>query len=620
MTAPTIPKWLIASILVTAVLSFVSIYRRYRVEEHNRAVSIAVEYETIESFGAAQRLTVDQSLTQLKSQGLSSVVLSEEYVFDLVNSGRVAIADHRLIARDPADAARLRRALSIRFPGLVPAPNAASPSDIDVPGLTGDVLRATPVGLNPDECARIRRAQLGIVARMANPPGVSSTYVRATLDWAHELGASVFLPEGDQVLGRRDALKDMTKELKQLGMYYASPEFSKMGGDDEVLKLIPESVVRLHSAQAAELDKLPFDEAVGRYSLAARERGMRILLVRPVSFASPQPLGSLDDFIKKIDLDCRRQGLDMGRARPFEDPETPTWLFLLIGLSIAPAAYFAGSVFVADRRWRMAGFAAALVIGGLAATHHVRPYTALLAAIVYPILAFVVLDGMSFRRLSGFPALTQLVRFFVTVSLISLVGGLGVAGLLNGLPYYIRAEQFEGVKLAVFLPIAVVALYFLIRESDLKALAKDPMTWGAALIALVILGALAFMSSRTGNDNPAGVSDLELKMRFVLDQLLIVRPRTKEFMIGHPLLIVGIGLLIARRTKLDGQRTVSGVAVALLLAGGAIAQTDIVNTMCHIHTPVLLSLMRIGVGMLVGCIIGLAVWAILRRWLPAGET
>jgi len=628
LNPPTIPRWLIASILLTALLSLVSISRRYRVEERNRAVSIAVEYETIEAYGAAQGLTVDQALTQLKEQGLTSVVLSEEYVVDMENSGRVQLDDHRLTAFDPKDLMRLKRALGIRFPLLQHvAPMDLDSNVVDAPGISAVTLRATPVGLNPDECAAIRKAGLAIIARMANPPGVSSSYVRQTLDWAHELGATVFLPEGDQVLGRREALEGMTDELVRLGMVYASPEFSKMGGDDNVLHMIPEHVVRLHSAQAAELDKLPLDEAIDRYSRAARERGMRILLIRPVSFAAPQPLASLDDFIKRIDLDCKRQGLDMGEARPFEDPNTPTWLILLIGLSVAPTAFFAGAAFVKDRRWQMAGLVLAVVIGGLAATNHVRPYTALLAALAFPTAAFIVLDGLKRRNL---------ILDYVTVSLISLVGGLAVAGMLNSLPYYIRAEQFEGVKVAVFLPIALVALYFLMRESDLKAAFKNPVTWGALFIALVILGSLAFMSSRTGNDNPAGVSDLELKMRFILDQILFVRPRTKEFMVGHPLLILGIGMLIARRkrnaisepppsltTHPFGSAPSEGwgaVATALLLAGGAIGQTDIVNTMCHIHTPVMLSLMRIGVGLVAGCIIGLAVWAILKRWLPAGDS
>jgi hypothetical protein len=196
------------------------------------------------------------------------------------------------------------------------------------------------------------------------------------------------------------------------------------------------------------------------------------------------------------------------------------------------------------------------------------------------------------------------------------VGGLSIAGLLNTLPYYIRASQFEGVKVAVFVPIVLVAIYYFVRIGGMKEALKSPVTWGASLLALVILAALAFMNSRTGNDNPAGVSGFELKMRFLLDQVLFVRPRTKEFMIGHPLLILGIGMLSMYKRK---PNATLGLWTTLALAGGAIGQTSIVNTMCHIHTPVTLSLARIGVGIVAGVIIGFIVWTVAKRWLPKGD-
>ena len=45
----------------------------------------------------------------------------------------------------------------------------------------------------------------------------------------------------------------------------------------------------------------------------------------------------------------------------------------------------------------------------------------------------------------------------------------------------------------------------------------------------------------------------------------------------------------------------------------AIGQTSVVNTMCHLHTPITLSLARIGVGWILGCILGWIVWGVLSR-------
>jgi hypothetical protein len=45
---------------------------------------------------------------------------------------------------------------------------------------------------------------------------------------------------------------------------------------------------------------------------------------------------------------------------------------------------------------------------------------------------------------------------------------------------------------------------------------------------------------------------------------------------------------------------------------GAIGQTSIVNTLCHLHTPVEVSLIRILIGLILGGILGSAAWALLN--------
>ena len=97
-----------------------------------------------------------------------------------------------------------------------------------------------------------------------------------------------------------------------------------------------------------------------------------------------------------------------------------------------------------------------------------------------------------------------------------------------------------------------------------------------------------------------------------MDTLLFVRPRTKEFLLGHPLLIVGIALWIRARAA-DAPPTWKGWA-AVALAVGAIGQTSVVNTLCHLHTPIALSMARLGVGWVAGGILGFLLWAVVGRW------
>ena len=94
------------------------------------------------------------------------------------------------------------------------------------------------------------------------------------------------------------------------------------------------------------------------------------------------------------------------------------------------------------------------------------------------------------------------------------------------------------------------------------------------------------------------MSGIELKFRSLLDKVMVVRPRTKEFLFGHPALILGAAFLFARR------RSIGLPLVAL----GVLGQASLLNTFCHIHTPLALTLLRAFNGLVLGIIIGLAVW------------
>ncbi|MER3496278.1 MAG: hypothetical protein C4321_04645 [Chloroflexota bacterium] len=175
-----------------------------------------------------------------------------------------------------------------------------------------------------------------------------------------------------------------------------------------------------------------------------------------------------------------------------------------------------------------------------------------------------------------------------------------------------RAEAFAGVKVAVFLPVAAIGAYAFSQLADFRGALRSPITWGAALIGLVVLAVLGILIVRSGNDAPAGVSGGELAFRGLLENLLPVRPRTKEFLIGFPALVFGFAWLASAgydRARLRG----AGGWVALLLMLGGIALTDVVNTFCHIHTPLAVSGLRVALGLLAGGVFGSVLWLIFRK-------
>ena len=177
-----------------------------------------------------------------------------------------------------------------------------------------------------------------------------------------------------------------------------------------------------------------------------------------------------------------------------------------------------------------------------------------------------------------------------------------------------KANQFVGVKLMHVLPFAALLLaywhYHLRKpgEGMLKSilrLAVSPvLMWHAVAAALVAAVGLVYIV-RTGNTSSLAVSpsSMEQAMRALLERVLTARPRTKEFLIGHPAFLATTALLVT-----DGRPLVLAASAAAM-----IGQVSMVNTFAHLHTPIYLTVVRTLTGLTLGALIGvpaaaLAVW------------
>lgn len=118
------------------------------------------------------------------------------------------------------------------------------------------------------------------------------------------------------------------------------------------------------------------------------------------------------------------------------------------------------------------------------------------------------------------------------------------------------------------------------------------------------MAAGALLVVRSGNDSDVSPSQLELALRHLLTNVLSVRPRFKEFLIGVPCMMLVSALLVAHRR-----------AVGWLLALGiGVGLGDVIDTFSHVHTPLAISLLRIFNGVVIGIAIGaLLVWIYRSR-------
>ena len=141
-------------------------------------------------------------------------------------------------------------------------------------------------------------------------------------------------------------------------------------------------------------------------------------------------------------------------------------------------------------------------------------------------------------------------------------------------------------------------------EGFLEVMRRSPLWTELALLGVVMLGALV-MALRSGN--VSNVPGWEVAFRDFVENMLIVRPRTKEFMIGYPALV--IYWFTVRKGLIPYYREVLRLAAALAFCSAVI-------TFCHFHTPLYLSVIRTLNGWWLGLLIGVVCAAALGLALP----
>ena len=528
-------------------------------------------------------------------------------------------------------------------------------------------LRALGMGLPPDAVAAARESHLRIAGRISNFPGVRASSAEAALRDLKAQGASVVIFSGDDTLGYRglekevaDLLRDpklpkpLTDALEPTGLIFGEVEFTKQRGDEKVASALHGDYIRVHTIQGAEVGQMEEDDAIERYCKAARERNIRFCYIRLWTQAGSDPVGENVEFLKKISEGMEKGnewtggGMTFGAARQFEETTPPgqaKFLKFLFGLMALGAA--AGTVWmlrlltpVSERAawWLLFGLSVACFGLAVAGSETGRKVVALLAGIVFPTVACL----LTFPRFASSDTAEQaafdtgaicpasprplycLGRAMRGLALASSVTALGIAlviGLLATRPFMVRANQFLGIKAQHAVPIVIIALVALtggaafrgetLRQYTRRLQAKgkellaEPARFGLLIGVGVALFAFMVIVERTGNDSSVGASGGEMKFRAILETLLVARPRSKD-LIGHPAFLLALAWAWRGRYKL---------AVPAFLIG-CIGQVSLLNTFCHIHTPLIISLWRDGLGLLIGVISGSLIFLALELVLP----
>lgn len=500
-----------------------------------------------------------------------------------------------------------------------------------------------PMDPDPLTIAELRENGFQIVVRLSDNRPLEMDEITAMLQRLSEQGVRWIIYAGNQVLGweqgstNREYLQTIAHAMNEYNIGFAIIELlnSPQQGVAPMAYYTDYNAVRLHSITEAETFQSS-TRLADRILLAVKERDIRMVYLNlDVQRDSSKAVlkNSLENVLSSLEGEngavarIAEAGFELGTAEPFQNTQIVlhrVWKLITVLGGIALTALMLGQFlppFIVPIF--MIGLLGSAGLYVLDATLLLQAL-ALTTAISSPVLAAIVAmrrlqqvkdeKKASAKQMSRIEALANSLKMFVTITAISLIGAVYVVGLLNTIPYLLVIEQFRGVSLLHLAPIVLAGLYYVFYLDNhltwdtyfnkLKSLFMSNIKLGYVILFGLFGVVIMYYLSRTGNSGQT--TELEMMLRSTLEDVLGIRPRTKEFLIGHPLFI--FGLYVAFRYRFG----------IFLFIPAVIGQLSMVDTFAHIHTPLWISAIRvlygISFGIVIG-IIGIAIWELaVRSW------
>lgn len=655
-------KWLWILVVLGVAAALPVGYDRLQTESTSKNVEFVFDYRDLVDISVYQTHPqdyIDEQLDRLKQAGVGSMALYESTLDEFVKSRRIMVFDAQQVAEltgkvispnenytyvtftNEDSVTHIKPLIEETFTRLGIPVRPWTHEGVD--GLILETPKSSamlkPMSPDPITITMLRDKGFAIVPRLVDSTPYNQAYMEQLMAYFSDNGVKRILFEGESVKGFNDdedmdSLKSFSELLNKYDIGITTIENIKkpQHGFEKLAYLTDYNVARIYSLSERDAT-LEVDVISDRFVLASKDRNIRMFYLnaeplRDTTTASiTDPMDNLIESLTEPGnaiKDIQNNGFTIGQAEAFKVTDSSFQRYFKAVAVVGAIALISLMISYFIPFLAIAAFVLGLL--GSAGLYVLRPdlmeqALALATAISGPTVAMIlavrkvtevnrILPDMTVGR-----RLTHALVLFLKTTILSLAAVPLVIALLNNVTYMLVLDQFRGVSLLALAPMALTGLYVLLyrggnaTRSGVIKLLKTPITL-IMVIAAGIVGVIGmYYLSRTGN--AGSVSSIEMAFRSLLENTFGVRPRNKEFLIAHPIMLLGLFLSFKYRHA------------AYLLIIGAMGQLSIVGTFTHIHSPIYISTVRGILGLVLGLIIGLIaifVWQIAeriwKRWSP----
>ena len=666
MTRNRYNKLLLAVMLLGLLASLVINWQRHAIEQKSNVVELTMDYEEITELARTEGEAADALFQRFREAGIVSLAVYETTLEKLHREGRLSVLSganiqERLRVQTPV---AIPQAAFHPEKVYIIGKNRTEP-DITYDEVRSDLIRrlgaerieevADPVkrilavnafydklikwnlGLSSEVLRDAAARGFSVVVRPTNytkvrPDDVDAVFAR--LSGVDNVSGIMFV--GQEVLGYPHLLQQTADNLKQRGvtlMMIEHPlqlQFDKQDGLLEMASMMDYRAARVYIIPKEEQPKLRLPEAINRWGLSDQERNIRVNLLK--KYEKPEGQRTVIEtnlaYVAGVKAELESKGFVVGPAGTFP-PYFPHPALLVLAIAGATAAgvLYLTLLLPTVARWQYGllivltlGLSLPVLMGGGTTA---RQMAALASANLFPVLAMTwQLDRWQAKKLPDQPSVGAILKdgvFSLTITvLLSLAGGLYLAALLGDVRFLLEMEIFRGVKLTFVMPLVLISLIYVTRYP----LIGEPVHtlrgfWDRTITFLnypirvktLVVGGVAALAAyvlvgRSGHTAGLPVPAAEIKLRALLEQVMFARPRSKEFLIGHPAFLLAAMAVWQRWPQ---------VLHYILVVAATIGQSSLVETFAHLRTPVSMSVIRALDGLLLGALIGLG--AVIACWL-----